>query len=79
MKRERSAANTNAFVHAARKETCVIHGKALEEAHWLEAAFPGHALCDWVRLIWIYECDMPNFEYDRCLDCLPEPTEAKWP
>ena len=38
------------LVKHAVKETCGIHGKVLEENHGLEAAFPGRALEDWLRL-----------------------------
>ena len=51
---QRSAADPTAPVHAARRETCCIHAKALEENHGLEAAFPEHSMCWFTRLIW--EC-----------------------
>ena len=38
------------LVHTAVKNTCCIHGAALEENHGLEAAFPGRMLEDWLRL-----------------------------
>eukprot|EP00965_Chrysotila_dentata_P160669 5305361-Pleurochrysis_carterae.AAC.1 len=53
------------MVHVSCKETCAIHAKALEEAHGLEAAFPGHALCGFTRLVLVEECSLPAFESDR--------------
>eukprot|EP00965_Chrysotila_dentata_P007295 236231-Pleurochrysis_carterae.AAC.1 len=52
--RARANGADGAIVENARQETCAIHAKALEENHGLEAAFPGHALCDWTRLLWEY-------------------------
>ena len=50
----RAASDPEAPVHSAKRETCAIHGKALEEVHGLEAGFPQHTLCWFLRLIW--EC-----------------------
>jgi hypothetical protein len=52
--RSASAGDTGAPVHRSLKETCAIHGKALEEKHAMEAAFPGEVLRNFTRLIW--EC-----------------------
>ena len=52
--RELAAQSQFALVHSAPKESCAIHAKALEELHGLEAAFPGHTLESFTRLIW--EC-----------------------
>jgi hypothetical protein len=49
-----AAADAGAPVHRSLKETCAIHGKALEEKHAMEAAFPGEVLCNFTRLVW--EC-----------------------
>lgn len=51
---ERAAADPEAPVHSAVREQCAIHSKALQENHGLEAAFPQHSLCWFLRLIW--EC-----------------------
>eukprot|EP00965_Chrysotila_dentata_P004378 142437-Pleurochrysis_carterae.AAC.2 len=109
--REHAASSPSAPIHSAQKKTCAIYAKALEEAHGREAAFPGHRLCNWTRLVWecfsfkskcgrllhtlsfntraqgyghefkkvwVDRCGYLNFEYDRWLCKLPEPTEAKW-
>ena len=50
----RAAGAVNALVHSAPRETCAIHAKALQESRGMEAAFPGHTLESFARLVW--EC-----------------------